>query len=141
MVADGLNDVFVGPRPIEFGEPFYGRDREISELTCQLISERVVLLHSPSGAGKTSLIQAGLIPELQDEELKIPLLRPDAPDNGSKPFPLLLRVNRSPDIKDGNAANRYVLSVLTSLEQTMSPELRRPAESLSSLTLDTYHSE
>jgi guanylate kinase len=29
-----------------------------------LIAERIELLHSPSGAGKSSLVQAGLLPRL-----------------------------------------------------------------------------
>ena len=57
---------FVGPRPLAKTNPIFGRDREITELRHRLISERLVLLHSPSGAGKSSLINAGLIPELED---------------------------------------------------------------------------
>ena len=55
---------FVGPRPFELGERLYGREREISELCFRLNAERIVLLHSPSGAGKSSLVQAGLLPLL-----------------------------------------------------------------------------
>ena len=39
---------------------FFGRDGELPELVDLLIAERIVLLFSPSGAGKTSLIQAAL---------------------------------------------------------------------------------
>ena len=53
---------YVGPRAFETGEQLYGREREARELLLFLISQRIVLLHSPSGAGKTSLVQAGLIP-------------------------------------------------------------------------------
>ena len=56
---------YVGPRAFEAGETLYGRDREIHELLNLLIAERIVLLYSPSGAGKTSLLRAGLIPMLQ----------------------------------------------------------------------------
>ena len=59
---------YVGPRAFETGETLYGRDLELRQLLDLLISERIVLLHSPSGAGKSSLIQAKLIPRLQDEE-------------------------------------------------------------------------
>ena len=58
---------YVGPRPFQTGETLYGRDREILELLDLLIAERIVLLYSPSGAGKTSLIQAGLLPKLEEE--------------------------------------------------------------------------
>ena len=57
---------FVGPRPLIKGNPIFGRDREIAELRHLITAERLVLLHSPSGAGKSSLINAGLIPELKD---------------------------------------------------------------------------
>ena len=49
---------FPGPRPFERGERIYGRDKEIRELRFLLQAERIVLFHAPSGAGKSSLIQA-----------------------------------------------------------------------------------
>lgn len=63
-VGPNHDDPYVGPRSIRTGEKLYGRDTQSRELTELLVAERVVLLHSPSGAGKTSLIQASLIPEL-----------------------------------------------------------------------------
>ena len=58
---------FIGPRPYQTGEQLYGRDREASQLFNLLLANRVMLLYSPSGAGKSSLIYATLIPELQNE--------------------------------------------------------------------------
>jgi len=52
---------YIGPRAFRTGETLYGRDREVDELLDLLIAERIVLLYSPSGAGKTSLVQAALI--------------------------------------------------------------------------------
>ncbi|MFI5456004.1 MAG: hypothetical protein ACHRXM_11195 [Isosphaerales bacterium] len=43
----------------------FGREPELLELVDTTIADRIVLLHSPSGAGKTSLLQAGLIPRLR----------------------------------------------------------------------------
>ena len=59
---------YVGPRTFTEKERslFFGRDREIEDLIHLLLAERIVLLHSPSGAGKSSLLQAGLIPKLQE---------------------------------------------------------------------------
>ncbi|HEX7180799.1 MAG TPA: hypothetical protein VF756_03085, partial [Thermoanaerobaculia bacterium] len=51
---------YVGPRPFELGERLWGRDEETAGLYYLLSAERIVLLHSPSGAGKSSLVQAGL---------------------------------------------------------------------------------
>ena len=58
----------------------HGRDAELRDLLDLLIAERIVLLHSPSGAGKSSLVQAGLIPLLAEEGFAVlPLIRPTEP--------------------------------------------------------------
>ncbi len=106
---------FVGPRPFERGELLFGRDREIGELQLRLSAERVVLLHSPSGAGKSSLVQAGLVPLLA----------------GSFDIWGPVRVNAEPAILGTNSAtNRYVLSVIQRLEESVPAELRQGGESL-----------
>ena len=43
---------------------FYGRDADIGLLLGHLRHGRFVLVSGPSGAGKTSLVQAGLLPQL-----------------------------------------------------------------------------
>nr|NLU60608.1 hypothetical protein [Pseudomonas sp. BIGb0427] len=43
-----------------------------------LISKRIVLLISPSGAGKTSLIQAALLPQLRERLWPLPIIRLDS---------------------------------------------------------------
>ena len=64
-----LPNPYVGPRSFQAGEALYGRDHEIRDLLGLLIAERIVLLHSPSGAGKTSLVQAALIPQLEERRV------------------------------------------------------------------------
>jgi replication-associated recombination protein RarA len=49
----------------------FGHDREVNELTKLLSSERVVMLYGPPGAGKTSLIRAGLIPRVKQEKFEV----------------------------------------------------------------------
>ncbi len=58
---------YVGPRPLRTGEDLPAREQEVRDVTDLLIAERIALLHAPSGAGKTSLIQAGVIPLLERE--------------------------------------------------------------------------
>ena len=48
---------YIGPRPFRDGETLHGRDREVRELYYLLSAERVVVLHAPSGAGKSSMVQ------------------------------------------------------------------------------------
>lgn len=60
-----LKNPYTGPRPFRIGERLPNREDEVRELSDLVVAERVVLLHAPSGAGKTSLIQAGVIPTLQ----------------------------------------------------------------------------
>ena len=125
-IAAGRATPYVGPRPFEPGERLYGRDREARELLDLLIAERIVVLYSPSGAGKTSLIQAALLPALQAEGFQIlPLIRVnlEPPD---------------PEEPGGQVANRYVLSMLHSLEETLPAEQRLPRATLPQLALPTY---
>ena len=74
--AQALANPYVGPRSFQTGEALYGRDRELRDLLGLLIAERIVLLHSPSGAGKTSLVQAALVPELREHDFNVlPVMR------------------------------------------------------------------
>lgn len=96
---------YVGPRAFTKNEILYGRDRERRNLFNLLIAERLVMLYAPSGAGKSSLIQAGLIPDLEKANEKRP--------NPFYIFPLIW-VGQAPV---NTEANRYILSTLLSLEQ------------------------
>lgn len=68
--AQGLDGPYVGPRPFARDDAgvFFGRDREIRELLSLVVAHRVVLLYAASGAGKSSLLAAGLVPDLEGEE-------------------------------------------------------------------------
>lgn len=51
----------------EDAEFFYGRKLDSFRLKTLVLSSRYVALHAPSGAGKTSLLQASFIPRLEEE--------------------------------------------------------------------------
>ena len=69
-MAEKAHNPFVGPRPFEAGdrERFFGRDIEVRQLASLIIARRVVVLYARSGAGKTSLLRAGLIPFLEEDK-------------------------------------------------------------------------
>jgi WD40 repeat protein len=64
---------YVGPRPFEreHAPLFFGRDREANELISLIISHTEVLLYAQSGAGKSSLVNARLIPLLEAEDFDV----------------------------------------------------------------------
>jgi WD40 repeat protein len=75
------DEPYVGPRAFKPGEELYGREREARQVVDLLIAERIVLLYSPSGAGKTSFIQAVLISALQKEGFHVwPAMRVTNPE-------------------------------------------------------------
>ena len=127
MSSFPLPNPFVGPRAIQTGERIYGRDREASTLVNLLIAERIVLLYSPSGAGKTSLIQAALVPRLVRRGFRLHQI---------------IRLNVLPPedlpAEKATAFNRYVFSVLSSLEEARPAEKRLPLAELASLRLPEY---
>ena len=87
---------FVGPRSFQPGEQLYGREREARQLLDLIIAERIVLLYSPSGAGKSSLIQAVLISSLTREGFQVrPIMRVTNPDV---------------QVADNQSAYRYVIA-------------------------------
>jgi hypothetical protein len=80
---------YLGPRPFERDDRsvFFGRNAEVRELLSLVVAHRVVLLYAASGAGKTSLLNAGLIPLLEAESFELlppARLRGVLPANGSR---------------------------------------------------------
>jgi WD40 repeat protein len=58
---------FPGPKPFEQQEQerFFGRDREAREIVSLIVAHQAVLVYAQSGAGKTSLLNAQVIPILR----------------------------------------------------------------------------
>jgi hypothetical protein len=94
---------FVGPRPFErqHAGKFYGREREIGDLVSLVTANRFVVLHAASGAGKTSLLNAGLVPLLEEEGFEI---LPSARVRGLSPS----------DLPGADIPNIYVLNAILS---------------------------
>src|SRR5258705_13972618 len=78
----------VGPQPFEKEDSyrFFSRTRETEELLSLIIAHRAVLVYAQSGAGKSSLLRAGVINRLEDQQYQVlrsarvhGLLRNDVP--------------------------------------------------------------
>jgi WD40 repeat protein len=117
---------YVGPQSFRRGDAFYGRDRETADLLDLLIAERVVLLYSPSGAGKSSLIAAGLVRQLEAEGFEVlPVVRlTHEPPPGSS--------------LSGPPRNRYTLSTLLSLDEGLPTEHQHGTAELDPMTVTEY---
>src|SRR3712207_3254009 len=120
-----VGNPYVGPTSFRLGDDLYGRDREREDLLDLLVAERIVLLYSPSGAGKTSLLEAALTPALQAAGFEV--------------LPVI-RVTHTLEPRPGapTPRNRYVMSVLLSLEEGLLPEEQRPVTELATLTMREY---
>lgn len=61
---------YVGPRTFTTDDRkrFFGREAEAASLLARVVSERLLLFYAQSGAGKSSLINARLIPQLRKDE-------------------------------------------------------------------------
>jgi tetratricopeptide (TPR) repeat protein len=71
MVAD-IRNPYVGPRPFERQESkiFFGRDKETQEIVSLIFAHPILLVYAQSGAGKTSLFNAQIIPTLERKGLE-----------------------------------------------------------------------
>ena len=71
-----IDNPYVGPRTFQPGEILFGRDREERDLTSLIISHRLVLFYAPSGAGKSSLINTKILPNLVEQGFEVlPVVR------------------------------------------------------------------
>lgn len=95
---------YVGPRPFERNDRdvFFGRDGEALELLSLVVSERIVLLYAASGAGKTSLLNARVLPLLEELE-------------GFEVYPVARIRAAMSDDELAAARNAYTLGLLISL--------------------------
>ena len=69
-VAFPAANPYVGPRTFTYAERkfFFGREREARDLGARVVSERLLLFYAQSGAGKSSLLNTRVIPQLREEE-------------------------------------------------------------------------
>ena len=92
MAAEDDANPYVGPRPFQRKDAprFFGREREVRDVVSLVIAQRVVLLYAASGAGKSSLLNAGVLPTLEDEKgvdvLPVARVRADDPGRGENVF-------------------------------------------------------
>lgn len=96
-------------------ENFFGREREISELVAKILNYRLVVLFGDSGAGKSSLINAGVVPRLESEGFQPERLR-------VRPFkenPFLVE-----RIASGRQDSRFLPSVFAEFAQGGSSDSR-----------------
>jgi len=118
-VTKQSSELFVGPRPYEQknAKVFFGREREARDLLSLVIANSLLLIHAPSGAGKTSLLNARLVPmlsEVKDPEL-IPTL---GKGRGFEVLPIARVSGLVPaSINSTPGANIYVFNTLVSWRQ------------------------
>jgi WD40 repeat protein len=98
---------YVGPRSFRKEQRafFFGRDEEADELVSVITAHSAVLLYSQSGAGKTSLLNAKLIPRLEEEETFHVLP------------PMRVQGQLPANLKIGRNTNIFVLNALMSCGQ------------------------
>ena len=63
----------IQPFSIQDSDIFFGREKDIDGLTTAILVEQIVVLHSKSGMGKSSLIQAGLVPSFKQGDKLFPI--------------------------------------------------------------------
>ncbi|MBD2578390.1 CHAT domain-containing protein [Oscillatoria sp. FACHB-1406] len=86
---------------------FFGRDELIKDLKKQLEKDNFLAVLGPSGSGKSSVVLAGLIPQLEKEDVRLKkayIMKP-----GSAPLPKLEKF-----LKD---IDRYLLLVIDQFEE------------------------
>ncbi len=123
MAVDAVRvSPYVGLRT--FGEQdsllFFGREHEAAQLLALIAARPVVLLYSPSGAGKSSLLHARIIPGLKNDGFQVlPVARVGSPMPSG--------------IEPAEFANAYVFGALSSWDQDQT----NPRE-LAQMTLPDY---
>lgn len=126
--AEPRANPYIGPREFRADEAhlFFGRDKEVLDLTRLLVAERIVLCHSPSGAGKTSLIRTRLREQLAKRRFTtLPVIRTGQEARATLP----------------PTANRFVVSTILSLEAAFPEAEQLSLDEIAGLALGAYGRE
>lgn len=91
------------------GPLFFGRDREIRDLRSLWLANRMTILFGPSGVGKSSLLNAGVLGGLGDEVDRLPV---------GRVFP-------APFAEPSAGGNPFTFTLLSSWNPSASPEALR----------------
>jgi len=101
---------------------FFGRDLDQEKLKTKILLNRTVVLHAESGAGKSSLIQAGVLPKLEGLQIDRMLSFNDDAKK-SQIVPVIIRFvgNRSTDHKDDtNPEDELILETVAAIKRRFS---------------------
>jgi hypothetical protein len=114
---------YIGPRPFkkDEGELFFGRDQEADELISLITAHPVVLVYAQSGSGKSSLLNARVIPKLESDDEGFEVIGP-----------LRVQGQIPANFVVDEETNIYILNALLSYDQNQDPG------KLSGLTLSDY---
>ena len=129
-----LPNPYVGPRPFTSDERdrFFGREQEANQLIPLIIAERLVLFYAQSGAGKSSLINARLVPGLTDRNFKVLTGRVSgqsaegAQADNIFTYNLLLSFERSEHGAGGNLPDAHSLIHITLADYLANMDIEAP---------------
>ena len=116
-----ISEPYPGPRPFTKNERgiFFGRDEEVADLRNHCMSYQVVVLYSQSGAGKSSLVKAGLRPALLRRCVRI--------------LPVARVKGLTGELAEATKENIYIHNALTTLFGGQADPSRSLADNLSRL--------
>jgi hypothetical protein len=73
--TENINEPYIGPRPFGTGledqKRFFGRDYETDEIISLIVAHNLVLVYAQSGAGKTSIFNAQILPTIEKQGFEI----------------------------------------------------------------------
>src|SRR5215203_2348833 len=106
---------YLGPRPYNRNKKdqkrFFGRDYETDEIVSLISSHKLVLIYAQSGAGKTSIFNAQVIPTLEEMGYEVlPVIRLKSSSN----------IIPNTDTKD---VNMFIFNSLQSLKPELDPNI------------------
>jgi KaiC/GvpD/RAD55 family RecA-like ATPase len=114
---------YVGPRPFEQTDAhlFFGREREANELVSLVTAHAVTVVFGKPGTGKTSLLSAQVLPQLEAEEFKV--------------LPKVRFGRMMPWDTETKVSNIYVFNTLKAWSQNKASEMDLASISLSDFLL------
>ncbi len=106
---------YIGPRSfnrnLKDQKRFFGRDYETEEIVSLISSHKLVLIYAQSGAGKTSIFNAQVIPTLEEGGFEVlPVIR-------------LKSSNIIPNLDKNDIKNTYIFNSLQSLKPDLDPNI------------------